>query len=224
MDDEQAATERGARERLLAGGAAGLDRRPWQAGRQPPSAVDLVQHLLWRSNGPRRGAPVERDDLRAALRLVARRPRRGGPARDGAAVRGPVRAVSPGARSPTASACARRRPASSGSSDCSRGPATTGDRPRLDPRPARAARRPAPRAWPTPPRPQRVSTSTSTPPRSGCSTRRRTAGSPGRSSRAAAGGRSPRPGACRTRASWPTSSPWRARRPGSAACTPPSSR
>ncbi len=71
MDDQQTATERGARERLLAGGAADLDRRPWQAGRQPPSAIDLVQHLLWRSNGPRRGAPVERDDLRAALRLVA---------------------------------------------------------------------------------------------------------------------------------------------------------
>jgi hypothetical protein len=70
MDADQAETERRARQRLLRGGADALDRRPWQAATQPPSALDLVLHLLWRAGGSGRGAPVEPDDLVAALRLL----------------------------------------------------------------------------------------------------------------------------------------------------------
>lgn len=48
-DYEQAGREAGARQRLLGAGAAALPRMPWQAGRQPPAAAELIQFALWRS-------------------------------------------------------------------------------------------------------------------------------------------------------------------------------
>jgi hypothetical protein len=69
--DDRAAAEReaGARRRLLDGGAADLPRTPWLAAGQPPQAVDLLRHLLWRWTAGR-GAPVMADDVAAALELV----------------------------------------------------------------------------------------------------------------------------------------------------------
>jgi hypothetical protein len=53
-DHEQAAKEAGARQRLLAVGAAALPQMPWR-GRQPPAATDLIQFALWRSHPGRAG-------------------------------------------------------------------------------------------------------------------------------------------------------------------------
>ncbi|MFI5710199.1 hypothetical protein [Kribbella sp. NPDC051620] len=49
-DQRQAQREREAREHLLAVGADQLERRPWQFGAMPPSAIDLIQFFLWRSS------------------------------------------------------------------------------------------------------------------------------------------------------------------------------
>jgi hypothetical protein len=68
-DVGSAEREARARQRLLDGGAAALPRLPWLAAGQPPQAVDLVRHLLWRWTA-RRGAPASADDLAAALELV----------------------------------------------------------------------------------------------------------------------------------------------------------
>jgi hypothetical protein len=62
--------EQAARQRLLDGGADTLPARPWVSGPQPPSATDLILHLLWRSNAPDRGGPVDAGDVRAALELL----------------------------------------------------------------------------------------------------------------------------------------------------------
>jgi len=56
---------------LLDRGASELPPRPWLGERQPPSASDLIQHVLWRSNGTDRGEPVDGLDVRAALTLVS---------------------------------------------------------------------------------------------------------------------------------------------------------
>ncbi|WP_254779868.1 MULTISPECIES: hypothetical protein [unclassified Arthrobacter] len=54
---------------LLERGASELPARPWLHGKQPPSAMDLIQHVLWRSRGQDR--VPDASDLRAALALVA---------------------------------------------------------------------------------------------------------------------------------------------------------
>lgn len=52
----EADRERAAHERLLSCGAVDLPARPWRLAPAPPSAVDLAQFALWRSN---RHASVE---------------------------------------------------------------------------------------------------------------------------------------------------------------------
>ena len=74
-DQEQAERERDAREVLLAAGADQLGRRPWQVGKMPPSAVDLLQFFLWRSGSAEFGAGVDTDQemtdaVVAALQLL----------------------------------------------------------------------------------------------------------------------------------------------------------
>jgi hypothetical protein len=65
-DQVQAAREAQARKHLLRAGASSLPRAPWLHRRQPPSAVDLVQFALWRSQ---RGN-VDEGTLLAALTLL----------------------------------------------------------------------------------------------------------------------------------------------------------
>lgn len=48
--NDEADRERAAQERLLFCGAADLPARPWRPAPAPPSAVDLAQFALWRSN------------------------------------------------------------------------------------------------------------------------------------------------------------------------------
>jgi hypothetical protein len=69
--DDAGAAEREtrARRRLLDGGAAGLPELPWLIPGQPPQAVDLARHLLWRWTAGR-GAPVSAEDVAAALEMV----------------------------------------------------------------------------------------------------------------------------------------------------------
>src|SRR3954468_15008603 len=84
-DQGQAARGAGARQRLLEAGGASLPRAPWQAGPQPPSAADLIQFTLWRSNADGAGdgellaalallpaARAEADQAEAALLFTAR--------------------------------------------------------------------------------------------------------------------------------------------------------
>ncbi len=63
-DQDQAARERAARERLLDLGADRLPDRPWRPAPVPPSAVDLAHFGLWRSH------ELAPDDLLAALAQV----------------------------------------------------------------------------------------------------------------------------------------------------------
>ena len=73
-DHEQAAKEAGARQRLLAVGAAALPQMPWR-GRQPPAATDLIQFALWRSHPSRAGGM---GGLGGAGRATGRAGRAGG--------------------------------------------------------------------------------------------------------------------------------------------------
>jgi hypothetical protein len=66
-DQAQARREHEARALLLDGGADQLERRPWQHGAMPPSAVDLIQFVLWRSSD----AAPDKDLAVAGLRLLA---------------------------------------------------------------------------------------------------------------------------------------------------------
>jgi hypothetical protein len=50
-DQAQARREHDARRLLLARGADQLARRPWQQGPTTPSAVDLIQFVVWQSSG-----------------------------------------------------------------------------------------------------------------------------------------------------------------------------
>jgi hypothetical protein len=68
-DRGDAEREARARRRLLEGGASDLPRLPWLSAGQPPQAVDLLRHLLWRWTAGR-GAPASADDLAAALELM----------------------------------------------------------------------------------------------------------------------------------------------------------
>jgi hypothetical protein len=63
-DQVAAATERRARDRLMARGARELPRLPWLAARQPHDATTLIRHALWRVD-------ADSDDLCAALALLA---------------------------------------------------------------------------------------------------------------------------------------------------------
>jgi hypothetical protein len=64
--DADQGREAEARRRLLDAGGAALPRAPWRAGRQPPSAADLIQFTVWRSHA---GA-TDDGDLLAALALL----------------------------------------------------------------------------------------------------------------------------------------------------------
>ncbi|MBT2593736.1 hypothetical protein [Arthrobacter sp. ISL-72] len=70
-DVEEASRQSRAARVLLDRGASDLPPRPWLGGRQPPSAQDLIQHLLWRANGTGRGAPVDVLDVDAGLTLLS---------------------------------------------------------------------------------------------------------------------------------------------------------
>lgn len=75
-DADEAERETSAVRLLIVRGGSDLSHRPWLAPGQPPSAMDLIQHVLWRSRGAGQGphtnpTPVEAADLRAALALVA---------------------------------------------------------------------------------------------------------------------------------------------------------
>lgn len=62
---------------LLERGASNLPARPWIRGTQPPSAVDLIRHVLWRAAAEDRSdrsakpLPADTQDLQAALALVS---------------------------------------------------------------------------------------------------------------------------------------------------------
>lgn len=72
ISDAGAATRQAEATRLLLGrGASELPQRPWLHERQPPSAGDLIQHLLWRANGSGSAAPVDASDVQAALTLMS---------------------------------------------------------------------------------------------------------------------------------------------------------
>ena len=66
LDEGQAAREADARGRLLDAGASTLPRAPWLRRSQPPSAVDLIRFVLWRSGTKDLGE----DELLAALALL----------------------------------------------------------------------------------------------------------------------------------------------------------
>lgn len=63
-DREAARREQVATERILALGARELEPRPWRPAPAPPTAVDLVQHALWRSGD------LEPGDIASALALL----------------------------------------------------------------------------------------------------------------------------------------------------------
>lgn len=63
-DQAQARREQDARQRLLALGADEIDGRPWRPAPIPPSAVDLVQYAVWRSDH------LAPDDVLGALALL----------------------------------------------------------------------------------------------------------------------------------------------------------
>lgn len=70
-DAAAAASQARATQLLLDRGASDLPHRPWLDERQPPSAADLIHHVLWRANGSGRGGPVDALDVRAGLALVS---------------------------------------------------------------------------------------------------------------------------------------------------------
>ncbi|MBF9128402.1 DNA-binding protein [Plantactinospora sp. S1510] len=70
-DDRAAAgAERGARDRLTAGGGKDLPRLPWQADGQPHDAVTLIRQALWRAETDRSALELP-DELLAAITLLA---------------------------------------------------------------------------------------------------------------------------------------------------------
>ena len=70
-DAAQAQRQSEATRMLLDRGAAELPPRPWLGERQPPSASDLIQHVLWRANGTGGAEAVDGLDLRAGLTLMS---------------------------------------------------------------------------------------------------------------------------------------------------------
>ncbi|MFK4641180.1 hypothetical protein ABIA52_004069 [Paenarthrobacter histidinolovorans] len=69
-DREDAELQTHATRRLLERGAAALPQRPWLHEKQPPTAMDLIQHVLWRSRSQEGNPTADSADLRAALTLV----------------------------------------------------------------------------------------------------------------------------------------------------------
>jgi hypothetical protein len=65
-DQQQAAREHDARQRLLDAGAASLPRAPWLHRSQPPSSVDLVRFAVWHGQV----GEVTEPEVEAALTLV----------------------------------------------------------------------------------------------------------------------------------------------------------
>jgi hypothetical protein len=69
-DADAAHLESEATRLLMDRGGSDLTHRPWLHERQPPSAIDLIQHLLWRSRAHDKGDAPNAEDLRAALTLM----------------------------------------------------------------------------------------------------------------------------------------------------------
>ena len=65
-DHEQAARKAAARRQLLDAGASSLPRAPWLHPRQPPSAADLIQFVLWQIDT----SDIGEQALLAALALL----------------------------------------------------------------------------------------------------------------------------------------------------------
>jgi hypothetical protein len=66
-DQRAAQREREARELLLAAGADGLERRPWQPEPVPPSAVELIRFFLWQSGSAAFEAAEDCEKIERAL-------------------------------------------------------------------------------------------------------------------------------------------------------------
>ncbi|MDI2033740.1 hypothetical protein [Paenarthrobacter nitroguajacolicus] len=69
-DHELAELQSQAARLLLERGAAELPQRPWLHETQPPTAMDLIQHALWRSRSQQGDQTPDASDLSAALALV----------------------------------------------------------------------------------------------------------------------------------------------------------
>ena len=70
-DANEALLQQQATRMLLDRGASDLPAQPWLDERQPPSATDIIRHVLWRANGAGRGDPVDALDIRAAMTLIS---------------------------------------------------------------------------------------------------------------------------------------------------------
>ena len=66
QDQQEAAGESAARQRLLDAGASSLPRAPWLHRSQPPSSGDLVRFAVWRGQDNEMGDA----DVMAALTLL----------------------------------------------------------------------------------------------------------------------------------------------------------
>ncbi|HEX6339054.1 MAG TPA: hypothetical protein VFZ85_19020 [Jiangellaceae bacterium] len=65
-DQQRAAREHSACQRLLHAGASGLPRAPWLHPAQPPYSTDLVRFAVWRSQS----GTLADDEVEAALALI----------------------------------------------------------------------------------------------------------------------------------------------------------
>jgi hypothetical protein len=65
-DQERAAREHRARQRLIDAGASSLPRGPWLHRSQPPSSIDLVRFAVWRGQS----GEVTDEEVEAALTLL----------------------------------------------------------------------------------------------------------------------------------------------------------
>ena len=70
-DGAAAAQQDQATRLLLDRGASELPHRPWLHAKQPPSASDLIRHVLWRANGSGHEAPADALDVQAGLALIS---------------------------------------------------------------------------------------------------------------------------------------------------------
>jgi hypothetical protein len=66
-DQERAAREHRARQRLIDAGASSLPRAPWLHRSQPPSSIDLVRFAVWRGQTGK----VTEEEVDAALNLLS---------------------------------------------------------------------------------------------------------------------------------------------------------
>lgn len=70
QDGKDAQLQTDATRLLLDRGAAALPQRPWLHEKQPPTAMDLIQHVLWRFRSQEGDPALDSSDLRAALALI----------------------------------------------------------------------------------------------------------------------------------------------------------